>query len=118
MEQQLLRLPGVINVTASSITRNILFLYDCRQVNEQGLLDQLRGHSSYFPAQADLLVPDLRGLADLLETAARRDQAVVDAVALSGLVNAVGAGLLFFPPPRLRPSPARPVYSHPAATTW
>jgi calcium-translocating P-type ATPase len=46
-----------------------------------------------FPARADLLAPDLRGLADLLRAGARRREAIRDAVYLSTAGNAVGAVL-------------------------
>jgi len=52
-----------------------------------------RGHACHFPARADVLAPDLRGVADLLEAGARRDQVVRESVYLSGLANAVGLGM-------------------------
>jgi magnesium-transporting ATPase (P-type) len=52
-----------------------------------GLAGGRRGH---LPARADLLAPDLRALADLLETGARRESAVRDGVGLSVVANAVG----------------------------
>jgi hypothetical protein len=55
MEEQLQRLAGVTGVKASAATRNILFHYDRRQVNEQGLLEQLR---AFRPGPAD---GELRG---------------------------------------------------------
>jgi len=51
------------------------------------------GHD--FPARADLLAPDLRGLEDLLEAGARREAAVRDGLRLSLLANGVGTLLGF-----------------------
>jgi cation transport ATPase len=48
------------------------------------------GRSSRFPARADLLAPDLEGVAAIVEAGARRQAAVRDSVALSALSNAVG----------------------------
>ncbi len=45
----------------------------------------------HLPARADLLVPDLRTLAAIIDTAARRNAAVLDSVGLSILSNIVGA---------------------------
>jgi magnesium-transporting ATPase (P-type) len=53
------------------------------------------GHDSYFPAQADLLAPNLTALADLIETGARRDQAARDGTIVSMVCNAIGLGLSF-----------------------
>jgi hypothetical protein len=58
-----------------------------------GLAD---GYSGDFPARADLLAPDLKAIADLLETGARRELAVRDGVALSLASNATGAALSLF----------------------
>jgi magnesium-transporting ATPase (P-type) len=44
-----------------------------------------------FPARADVLAPDLRALADLLDAGARRALAVRDGVYLSAAANAAGA---------------------------
>jgi magnesium-transporting ATPase (P-type) len=54
------------------------------------------GYGGDFPARADLLAPDLRAIADLLEAGARRKRAVRDGVVLSIVSNAVGAGLSLF----------------------
>ena len=43
-----------------------------------------------FPARADVLAPDLRGVADLLEAAERREAVVRDGLGLSLLANGVG----------------------------
>jgi magnesium-transporting ATPase (P-type) len=51
------------------------------------------GHSGYFPAQADLLAPDLTALADIIDTGARRDRAVREGVLVAALSNAVGLAL-------------------------
>jgi cation-transporting ATPase I len=51
------------------------------------------GYGGYFPARTDLLAPDLRAVADLLEAAARRKRAVQDGVALSIASNVAGAAL-------------------------
>ncbi|MCI0458820.1 MAG: HAD-IC family P-type ATPase [Gemmataceae bacterium] len=49
------------------------------------------GRSSRFPARADVLATDLGAIAAMVETGARRDRVVRDAVALSALANGVGA---------------------------
>jgi len=54
-----------------------------------------RGHSGLFPARADILAPDLRAVADLLEAGSRKRRADRDALVLVGLSQAVGVGLLF-----------------------
>src|SRR5262249_55093264 len=46
-----------------------------------------------FPARADLLAPDLRGVADLLEAGALRAAAIRDGVRLSLASNGIGAAL-------------------------
>jgi magnesium-transporting ATPase (P-type) len=46
-----------------------------------------------FPARADVLAPDLRAVADLLEAMERRELAVRDGVGLSALTNIIGAVL-------------------------
>jgi calcium-translocating P-type ATPase len=46
-----------------------------------------------FPARADVLAPDLVGVADVLDAGARRGAAVRDGVRLSIAANAIGAGL-------------------------
>ncbi len=46
-----------------------------------------------FPARADVLAPDLRGVADLLEAGDRRETAVHDGITLSVLANVVGGVL-------------------------
>jgi magnesium-transporting ATPase (P-type) len=51
------------------------------------------GHD--FPARADLLAPDVKGLVDLLEAGARRHLAVRDGVRLSVAANAIGAAFGF-----------------------
>jgi calcium-translocating P-type ATPase len=43
-----------------------------------------------FPARADLLVPDLRGVVDFLDAAGRRQQAIRDSVHLSTAANVIG----------------------------
>src|SRR5262249_22992603 len=53
-----------------------------------------RGHSGMFPARADLLAPDLRAVADLIEAGARQRQAGRDGLVLAGISQAIGAGLL------------------------
>jgi magnesium-transporting ATPase (P-type) len=58
-----------------------------------GLAD---GYGGDFPARADLLAPDLKALADLLEAAARRELAVRDGVALSIVSNGIGAAVSLF----------------------
>ncbi|MBO0790348.1 MAG: HAD-IC family P-type ATPase, partial [Ktedonobacteraceae bacterium] len=45
---------------------------------------------SHLPVRADLLAPDLRTVAAIIEAAARREAAVRDAVGLSILSNAIG----------------------------
>jgi calcium-translocating P-type ATPase len=49
--------------------------------------------SGEFPARADVLAPDLRAVADLIETAALREVAIRDSVFLSVAGNAIGAVL-------------------------
>ena len=51
------------------------------------------GRSSRFPARADLLAPDLDGLAAVIEAGARREAAVLDSIGLSLVSNLVGAVL-------------------------
>jgi calcium-translocating P-type ATPase len=51
------------------------------------------GYGGDFPARTDLLAPDLRAIADLLEAADRRRLAVRDAVELSIASNVIGAAL-------------------------
>ncbi len=51
------------------------------------------GHGGFFPACADLLAPDLRALADLLDAGKRRDDAVRDSVVLSTVANVIGVAL-------------------------
>jgi magnesium-transporting ATPase (P-type) len=51
------------------------------------------GHSGYFPAQADLLAPDLTALGDIIDTGARRDRAVRGGVVIATLSNVVGLAL-------------------------
>jgi magnesium-transporting ATPase (P-type) len=55
-----------------------------------GLAGGRRGH---LPARADLLAPDLRAVADLLETGTCRDAAVQDGVGLSIVSNAIGVAV-------------------------
>ena len=57
------------------------------------------GRAARFPARADLLAPSVEAVAALVDTGARRDQAVRDAVACSAAANAGGAvwGLLRAP---------------------
>jgi calcium-translocating P-type ATPase len=50
-----------------------------------------------FPARADLLVPDLRGVVDFLDAAARRRQAIRDGVHLSIAANIIGVIQGFLP---------------------
>jgi calcium-translocating P-type ATPase len=50
-----------------------------------------------FPARADVLAPDLRGVADLLETGSQRAKALRDGVNLSIVANGVGALLGLLP---------------------
>ncbi len=49
------------------------------------------GRSSRFPARADLLAPDLSGLAAIVEAGARRELVARDAVGLSTVANIAGA---------------------------
>jgi magnesium-transporting ATPase (P-type) len=56
-------------------------------------IGMVAGHSGYFPAQADVLAPDLIALADLIDTGARRDRAVREGVIVATLSNAVGLAL-------------------------
>jgi cation-transporting P-type ATPase I len=49
------------------------------------------GPATQFPARADLLAPDLAALASIVDTLARRDAAVRDAVAIAGISDAAGA---------------------------
>jgi magnesium-transporting ATPase (P-type) len=56
----------------------------------------VHGYGGDFPARTDLLAPDLRAVADLLETAARRELAVRDGVSLAVASNAVGAAVSLF----------------------
>ena len=51
------------------------------------------GHGSYFPAQADLLAPDVLALADFIDSGSQRDSAVRDGVFLSLACNAVGLAM-------------------------
>ncbi|CAA9443468.1 MAG: FUPA24 P-type ATPase [uncultured Rubrobacteraceae bacterium] len=46
---------------------------------------------SHLPARADLLAPDLGGIAAILDAGARRDKAVRDSVALSAAADLAGA---------------------------
>ncbi|HEX3723754.1 MAG TPA: HAD-IC family P-type ATPase [Nitrolancea sp.] len=46
-----------------------------------------------FPARADLLAPDLRGVVDILEAGRRRDRAMRDSVLLSIVSNVAGVTL-------------------------
>jgi calcium-translocating P-type ATPase len=57
----------------------------------------LAGGRGDFPARADLLAPDLRALADLLEAGALRRAAVRDGVGLSAATNGAGALLSLLP---------------------
>ena len=52
-----------------------------------GILSRNTGE---FPARADLLAPDLQAVADLLDTAARRQMVVDNAVLLSAAANVLG----------------------------
>jgi hypothetical protein len=45
---------------------------------------------NHLPARADLLAPDLRAVAAIIEAGVRRDAAVHDAVGLSTLANGIG----------------------------
>jgi calcium-translocating P-type ATPase len=49
------------------------------------------GRAGAFPARADLLAPDLRAVAAVLEAGARRERTVRDAVAFSAAANVFGA---------------------------
>src|SRR5205085_976388 len=49
------------------------------------------GRSGRFPARADLLAPDLHGVAAIIEAGAQRRAAVLDAVGLSLVANVAGA---------------------------
>jgi magnesium-transporting ATPase (P-type) len=49
------------------------------------------GYGGDFPARTDLLAPDLKAIADLLEAAARRALAVRDGVGLALASNGIGA---------------------------
>jgi calcium-translocating P-type ATPase len=49
-----------------------------------------------FPARADVMAPDLKAVADVLEAGARREAAIRDAVRLSALANGAGAVLGLF----------------------
>lgn len=51
------------------------------------------GYGGYFPAQADLLAPDLISLADFLDAGRLRDKAVRDSVLLSVTCNAIGLAM-------------------------
>jgi magnesium-transporting ATPase (P-type) len=51
------------------------------------------GYGGYFPAQADLLAPDLTALADFIDTGSRRDRAVRDGVMLSTACNLLGTAM-------------------------
>ena len=66
------------------------------------------GRAARFPARADLLAPSVEAVAALVDTGARRDQAVRDAVACSAAANAAGAvwGLLHSPAYKDGPIPA------------
>jgi calcium-translocating P-type ATPase len=57
-----------------------------------GLAD---GYGGDFPARTDLLAPDLKALADLLEAARRRELAVRDGVYLAIASNGIGAAVSF-----------------------
>ncbi|MGI9090948.1 MAG: HAD-IC family P-type ATPase [Gemmatimonadaceae bacterium] len=61
---------------------------------------------SRFAARADLLAPDLLGVASVIEAAARRDAVVRDSVALSVVANGTGAVWGF----RGRPEVSRATY--------
>src|SRR5262249_911231 len=51
------------------------------------------GHAGYFPAQADILAPDLDALADFIESGRLRARAVRDSVVISALSNVAGLAL-------------------------
>jgi magnesium-transporting ATPase (P-type) len=51
------------------------------------------GHAGYFPAQADILAPDLDALADFVESGRLRARAVRDGVVISTLSNVAGLAL-------------------------
>jgi magnesium-transporting ATPase (P-type) len=57
----------------------------------------LAGGRSDLPARADLLAPDLKAVADLLQATALRATAVRDAVRFSALANGAGALLSLLP---------------------
>jgi magnesium-transporting ATPase (P-type) len=63
-----------------------------------------------FPARADLLAPDLRAVADLLEAGARRAAVIRDSVRLAMGANAVGAVLGLMPNPLGVEGASRTVY--------
>jgi cation-transporting ATPase I len=52
-----------------------------------------RGYGGYFPAQADILAPDLIALTEFIDSGWRRNQAVRDGVLLSAVSTAVGLGM-------------------------
>jgi len=52
-----------------------------------------KGHGGYFPAQADVLAPDLIALADFIDSGCRRDRAVRDGVFLSAVCNVAGLAM-------------------------
>jgi calcium-translocating P-type ATPase len=56
-----------------------------------------RSRTGEFPARADVLAPDLCGVADLLDTGWRREKALRDGVHLSATANLVGAALGLLP---------------------
>jgi magnesium-transporting ATPase (P-type) len=56
----------------------------------------LSRHTGEFPARADLLAPDLRAVADLLDTAARRQAVVDNSVLLSVAANVLGGVFSLF----------------------
>src|SRR5262249_57899453 len=58
-----------------------------------GLAD---GYGGDFPARTDLLAPDLKALADLLQTAAPRKVAMHDSVAPSVLSHGIGLAVSLF----------------------
>jgi magnesium-transporting ATPase (P-type) len=51
------------------------------------------GRGCHFPTRADVLAPDLRGVADLLEAAALRNRSIRDSMLLSCVSNVVGVVL-------------------------
>jgi calcium-translocating P-type ATPase len=51
------------------------------------------GHAGYFPAQADILAPDLDALADFIESGRLRARAVRDSVVISAVSNVAGLAL-------------------------